>query len=642
MLAARGGTEANLRAFFRKRSTGTPASAARSKRRSYVVIAALFLTLLVIALAASWAAIELVNDTRAYATGEGRFSKAEKMAVLDMYRYANTGDARDRRAFLTDIAVPLGDRFARAALERSPPDLVAAREGLLRGQNHPNDVGGLVFMFEWFRWWRPFAAALEDWRIANTQVAGLFHEEEALHASIANGSFDAPARARLLHRIAALDDVLTSRENTFSTHMGEAARGATALVVLVLGIATIALWAIGMFFATRLFREQQVLDRQLAASESRFRDYAEVASDWYWEMDAGNRITYLSERFYAIMDVAAEEVIGGDVAALIRESADNPVHRDECLAAIAMQIPFRGLCLRFIAPDGTNSYCAISGKPNIDKEGQFLGYRGIGADITAQVYDAQSLRDAKTRAEIANRAKSEFLANMSHELRTPLNAILGFSDIISTRMFGDGALDRYSDYARDIHNSGAHLLSIINDILDLSKIESGRTVLMETDVALDCLVSETRSLLGDSHKDISFHIDTPDPSPLLRVDERKFVQILVNLLSNAFKFTPAGGSVTLSALIRRDGGLSVSVRDTGIGIAPGDLEKVLAPFGQVESGFSRKYQGTGLGLPLARSLAELHGGTLALESSVGNGTMVTVSLPRSRVIALQPASAKRA
>jgi signal transduction histidine kinase len=621
---------------------GTPASIARSKRRSYVVIAALFLTLLVIALATSWAAIELVNDTRAYATGEGRFSKAEKMAVLDMYRYANTGDARDHRAFLTDIALPLGDRSARAALEKSPPDLVAAREGLLRGQNHPNDVGGLIFMFEWFRWWQPFAAALEDWRIANTQVAELFDEEEALHASIAKGSFDVAARARLRHRIALLDDALTNRENTFSTHMGEAARGATALVVIVLGIATIVLWAIGMFFATRLFREQLALDRQLAVSESRFRDYAEVASDWYWEMDSDYRITYLSERYYSIINATADGVIGFDARDMIRKNADTPAHREEGLAALAARLPFRNVCLRFVSPNGTNGYCAISGKPNVSATGEFLGYRGVGADITVQVYDAQSLTDAKTHAEIANRAKSEFLANMSHELRTPLNAILGFSDIIATRMFGDGALERYSGYARDIHNSGAHLLSIINDILDLSKIESGRTVLSESDVTLDRIVAETRSLLGDSRGDIAFRVDVPSPSPHLRVDERKIVQILVNLLSNAFKFTPAGGSVTLAAGFRSDGGLSISVRDTGIGIAAADVEKVLAPFGQVESAFSRKHQGTGLGLPLARALTELHGGTLMLESAVGTGTTVTVSLPRSRVVARQPVVRKSA
>ncbi|MGD0142663.1 MAG: PAS domain-containing sensor histidine kinase [Rhizomicrobium sp.] len=621
---------------------GPPASAARWQKRSYLMIAGLFLTLLVTALATSWAAIELVNDTRAYATGEGRYSKAEKMAVLDMYRYADSADARDYRAFLEDMTVPRGDRAARLALTQSPPDFAAAQEGFLHGQNHPSDIGGLIRLFRWFSWWQPFVAAREDWRVADGQVAELLVEGRNLQRRISSGRFDARAHTDSLRRIAALDDALTRRENTFSTHMGEAARSATGLVVLILGVSTIVLWAIGTFFATRLFREQLALDRQLEASEGRFRDFAEVASDWYWEMDRSNRITYLSERYFSIISQTADGVMGFDCTALILKNADNPAHRDECLAAIAGRRPFRGLCLRFVAPDGTNGYCAISGKPHLGRTGEFLGYRGTGTDITAQVYDAQSLNDAKTRAEIANRAKSEFLANMSHELRTPLNAILGFSSIIETRMFGDDALERYSDYARDIHNSGAHLLAIINDILDLSKVEAGLSVLEETDVPLDRMVQEARTLLGDGGKNLAFHVDIPIPSPCLRVDERKFVQILVNLLSNAFKFTPAGGSVTLSAVIRADGGLSVGVSDTGIGIAAADLQKVLSPFGQVESAFTRKHQGTGLGLPLAKSLAELHGGTLSLESIDGEGTTVTVSLPRSRVIALQPGTSARA
>ncbi len=360
-----------------------------------MVIAALFVSLLAIALAASWVAIELVNDTRAYATGEGRYSKAEKMAVLDLYRYAGTKDERDYRAFLADIAVPRGDHAARVALEQSPPGLAAAQDGLLRGQNHPDDIGGLIFMFRWFRWWRPFAAALEDWRVADTQVSGLLVEGEGLHDLIVRNSFDGRTRVETMQRIATLDDALTARENTFSTHMGEAARGATALIVVGLGVATIVLWVIGMFFATRLFREQLALDRQLAASESRFRDYAEVASDWYWEMDTDYRITYLSERYFSIIG-AADGVIGFDTRDLILKNADNPAHRDECLDALAKQLPFRGLCLRFMTPEGTNGYCAISGKPNVGQSGEFLGYRGIGADITAQVYDAQSLNDAKT------------------------------------------------------------------------------------------------------------------------------------------------------------------------------------------------------------------------------------------------------
>jgi PAS domain S-box-containing protein len=620
------------------------ANRVRPQLRSYAIVVGLFLLLLVVALATSWSAIQLVNDTRAYATGEGRYSKAQKLAILDLYRYADSQNTRDYDAFLKDIDVPTGDRAARVALTQSPPDTKAAAQGFLRGQNHPSDIDGLIQLFRWFSWWKPFVEAIQDWRLADGEIGDVIAEGRQLHDRILAGTLDADARAQTFHRIATLDDRLTRRENTFSTHMGEAARAATTLVVVGLGISTVLLWTIGILFATRLFRQQLALDRQLVVSESRFRDFAEVASDWYWEMDADNRITYLSERLYHIVNAAPDDVLGADATDLIRQSADDPAQRDDCLHAIKRRQPFRGVCLRFASVEGDEGYGAISGKPMFSAAGDYLGYRGVGSDITAQMHDARMLREAKDRAEVANRAKSEFLANMSHELRTPLNAILGFSDIIRSRIFGSEAIDRYTDYADDIHRSGAHLLGIINDILDLSKIEAGQAELDESYRTLDVIFHEARVLLGDrpSKQGVSFHVAMPEPVPMLRVDERKVTQILVNLLSNAFKFTPPGGNVSLSAELQRDGGLTIVVQDNGIGIAPDHLETVLSPFGQVESAFSRNHHGTGLGLPLAKSMAELHGGTLSLESTAGRGTTVTVTLPRARVTASSTTQRARA
>jgi signal transduction histidine kinase len=219
---------------------------------------------------------------------------------------------------------------------------------------------------------------------------------------------------------------------------------------------------------------------------------------------------------------------------------------------------------------------------------------------------------------------------------------LGFSEIIHQRTFGTNAMDRYAAYAGDIHQSGSHLLSIINDILDLSKIEAGQTTLEESETGLDAIVTEVRTLLADhiSQPRVAFLVNVPNPPPRLLVDQRKFIQILVNLLSNAFKFTPQDGTVTLLAVVQSDGRLAVTVRDTGIGIAPGDMDTVRAPFGQVESAFSRKHHGTGLGLPLANSLTALHGGSLTIESTEGAGTAVTVFLPASRVVTPYPKTAR--
>jgi signal transduction histidine kinase len=491
----------------------------------------------------------------------------------------------------------------------------------------------MIALFRWFSWWQPFAAAVGDWRAGDRLVDELIVRAGTLHRRIVAGRLDSEERTALLARIDALDNRLTDLENNFTNHLGDAARSATFLVVLGLGLTTVLLWAVGIGFASRLFRRQIALDSQLASSERRFRDYAEVASDWYWEMDPDNRVTYLSGRFYQIENMPTRGALGSSGVNIMRDNAINPVHCDECLAAIAQHRPFRGLRLRFAMTDGTSTYWSISGKPNIGAAGKCLGYRGVGADITSQVRDAEMLTDAKIRAEVANRAKSEFLANMSHELRTPLNAILGFSDIIGRRLFGAAADERYADYARDIHEAGSHLLSIINDILDLSKIEAGHSTLAESEISLDTVIGEVRNLVSEHVRKagVVFRVIAPEPSPLLRIDARKFLQILTNLLSNACKFTPQGGLVTLAARLREDGGLDVTVRDTGIGIAPEDLETVLLPFGQVESAFSRNYHGTGLGLPLAKALAELHGATLGIESAAGAGTNVTVSLPASRV-----------
>jgi signal transduction histidine kinase len=243
---------------------------------------------------------------------------------------------------------------------------------------------------------------------------------------------------------------------------------------------------------------------------------------------------------------------------------------------------------------------------------------------------------------VANRAKSEFLANMSHELRTPLNAILGFSEVIMRQLFGPGANEQYAKYASDIHASGQHLLAIINDILDLSKIDAGQSKLDESEVSVSELVhAATHVLLGDHFRqaELELVVDLGDrPELRLYVDARKLKQALVNLLSNALKFTPAGGKVTLAVLSAPEGGLSFVVSDTGIGIAAAHIGTVLSPFGQIESVFSRKHQGAGLGLPLARTLIELQGGRLTLTSEVGVGTVVTLRLPAERVV-IQPLEA---
>ena len=255
----------------------------------------------------------------------------------------------------------------------------------------------------------------------------------------------------------------------------------------------------------------------------------------------------------------------------------------------------------------------------------------------------QSLREravALSKADMASRSKSAFLAAMSHELRTPLNAIIGFSEVMSLQAFGPIGNVHYQSYAHDIHNSGRHLLALISDILDLSRLEAGKAELHEEPLKLDQLVSECLRMVERQAENAGLTLVNEIQAGLPRVlaDERRIKQVLINLLSNAVKFTQEGGSVTVSARQERDG-LAISVADTGIGIAPDDIARAFESFSQIDSSIARHHQGAGLGLPLARQLMELHGGTLTLESAVGVGTVATAVLPSSRVLALSRAEA---
>ena len=251
----------------------------------------------------------------------------------------------------------------------------------------------------------------------------------------------------------------------------------------------------------------------------------------------------------------------------------------------------------------------------------------------------QALRKLAEQANSANKAKSEFLANMSHELRTPLNAILGFSEIIATELHGPLGEKKYVEYAEDVHKSGAHLLELINDVLDLSKIDAGKIELREGTFSVSELIDDAVLLArGRTKTNVRLEVCVPANIHIL-ADKRLTKQILINILSNAIKFTPGGGTITVGAQEGCDRGLEIYVADTGIGMDAAQIEKAFSPYGQINSQIAQSHQGTGLGLPIARSLARLQGGDVIAQSAPDHGTRMTLTLPKNRIVG--PAFAPR-
>jgi len=247
------------------------------------------------------------------------------------------------------------------------------------------------------------------------------------------------------------------------------------------------------------------------------------------------------------------------------------------------------------------------------------------------------LQSALSKVNQSNRAKSDFLANMSHELRTPLNAIIGFSGMIMSEALGPIGSPRYKEYAGDIQESGAHLLGLISNILDVSKIEAGQVNLQTAEIDIEDVIHACLTIIKDRARDerVALAVNLAPDLPILIADQTKLKQVLINLLTNAVKFTPSGGSVSIAVEWSEPTGYTIKVIDTGIGIEPADIPKALAAFHQVESKEKSGNEGTGLGLTLAKSLVELHGGDLSLSSEVGVGTTVTVVFPSTTVVERQ-------
>jgi|GEM_PF-1736007 len=373
-------------------------------------------------------------------------------------------------------------------------------------------------------------------------------------------------------------------------------------------------------------------EEQLRESESIFRALIEnmPSAVFIKDLDGGYLVTnkcwndWHNPENTDIRGKSVDEFCPREFAGFVRE-LDQEIMEKRHLIQSELETPFA---------DGSQHTTLMQRFPISDENGKLMAIGGINTDITERKLAEKLLRDAKEQAVSASLAKSEFLAHMSHELRTPLNSIIGFSQILADESFGKHANPRYTEYSEDVLRSSQHLLAVINDILDISRIEAGETELDEedTDIAEEAdtcfrMIEERRQ---SKNIQLTRHID--DSLPRLRSDKRHIKQILLNLLTNAVKFTPPGGTVTFQAEAPKNNGMKIRVVDTGVGISPEHLDKVLEPFAQVNENAHIAHDGTGLGLAISHRLVELHGGSLNIESEVGKGTTVSIQFPPGRTV----------
>ena len=401
--------------------------------------------------------------------------------------------------------------------------------------------------------------------------------------------------------------------------------------------------------------EHKLADRLNQEAELRLKDAIENISEAFVLWDADNQLVMCNSKYQQFHSLPASVCVPGTGYEDLARAAKEPVVRQRM--PIGGSEPDEGNT--FEVQLGDSRWLQINERRT--KDGGFVS---IGTDITALKLHEERLMDSerelmnsvsdlqksrataeqqsqrladlaekyareKTRAETANRSKSEFLANMSHELRTPLNAIIGFSEVMEQQFFGPIGNEKYVDYAHDIHQSGQYLLDVISDILDMSKIEAGRVSLVYATEDVGSIIDEALRIVAPRAEEDQIKMITKLPKPIsLEADKRALKQVLINLMTNAVKFTPAKGKVTI-AVTQNNNRVRITITDTGIGIPEDQIDKLARPFEQVENQFTKTKSGSGLGLAISQSLIRLHGGKMKITSREGKGTTVAVILPKT-------------
>jgi cell cycle sensor histidine kinase DivJ len=431
--------------------------------------------------------------------------------------------------------------------------------------------------------------------------------------------------------VATLGLILVAAAQWFGYGYAAQAIPLSSMLLALIGVLSAMTYAAALAVRVQLVYRQS--ENAVRAGEERYRLLAENATDLITRHDEKGRVVFASFSAQPLFGEPAQKILGEGLFERVHV-ADRPAYMTALSRSLAnnepMAVEFR---VRRAGPTEPARYVWVEMRcrpvmPSQETMHERPGIVAVTRDISERkAQEAETLR-ARDEAESASRAKTQFLANMSHELRTPLNAVIGFSEILNRELYGTLGETRYRDYARLIHESGEHLLNVVNEILDMSKIEAGKFKIVKEPFDVGPLVKSCCDIMRQmaEQRSLSLIMDVAPGIPELPADKRACKQMLLNLISNAIKFTEPGGWVRVSAR-QADGNVELSVADNGIGIAEADLPKLGNPFVQANNSYNRSYDGAGLGLSVVKGLARLHGGRLELVSQLGQGTTATIVLP---------------
>ena len=623
----------------------TSDKAARLPR--YRRIIAVFVAMTVLQAAVAAFSIQLLSAVRAYVTGESLYSKGQKDAQIYLLDYAEKQQEADYARFMAALAMPLGDRVAREALQQAQPDLAKARQGFLDGGNHPDDIDGLIRLFRWFQHVSFMSTPIATWTEGDRVIDQMRELVDRARAHILAGEPDAVAIAEMRTQAPVLNERLTRLTSAFSFQLGEASRTTQQLLLVLNGAIALLLMLSSLVFVRRSARVQASTEAEAQAAlrrgELRLERLIDAVTDGVVTMDADQKIVLFNRAAQAMFGTTATDALGSRVDRFISRSTSAEGLAGETAGAAGSFAGLSGPLHELVGRrQGGASFPLEASLSRLDTErGVFTTV--VLRDATA-LHAANAERRARQALEAANQAKTEFLSRMSHELRTPLNAVIGFAQLL--RMDASQPLSiEQLERVRHVESAGEHLLALVNDVLDLSRIEAGEMSVAQDAIPMSAVVEEAATMVSPLVTDAGVEIfvsSTPSglgfvrpdlfSDPLIKFQDEVWVQadrvrlrqVLVNLLSNAIKYNRPGGRVALTWRVA-DGRCEVVVTDTGQGIAPDKLGSLFEPFNRLGAEDS-KVDGTGIGLVLSRQLAEMMGGSLGITSRFGEGTTATLKL----------------